>query len=613
MKRKSKGIDRSQPLYDGSVFKVMLLAAVLLVLSTTLIGAVSYRITQNEIVKKLKSQELGTIAKSVSSRVEERIGRAVETATMLADDPLIIEWVKGGEQDARLGEGILAKLRSIPDELDYTTASVLSNETKHYWSDHGLLKTVSPGDPDDDWFFRVVSAGRKTTVNIDWNDKLKDTFVFTDILIGDVRNPLGVAAVGMSLKALSADFASYRYGEDSHLWMVGKDGSIYLSDRFEQAGRNISEYLSPEVQRKLAAADPGQELLLEEKDQEGQLMDMISRPIPSMGTRLLVLVPRSETVGFLSAIRIQTTVAVLFTMGIIVFFFYYVSRKLANPYKQALRINEQLERIVADRTRELERKNREMTDSILYANRIQQTVLPSGASLERAFAGHWVVWKPRDVVGGDFYWTKEVGGVKWVAVGDCTGHGVPGALMTMLVVSLLSRIADQGDNDSPAGVLRKLNHLLKQTLNQTDPEGLTDDGLDLGLCFVRGAEVTFAGAGIAVYISDSAGVRMVKGDKQKIGYRRTPADFEYENHPLPADPDAAYYLASDGVVDQNGGAKNLSLGRTRLMTWLESMRQHPLPEQRLIFERNLAAYMGAESQRDDIVLLAFRSRYSKAG
>ncbi|MFC5470876.1 SpoIIE family protein phosphatase [Cohnella suwonensis] len=591
----------------------MLLAAVLLVLSTTLVGVLSYRITRNEVVKKLKTNELDTIAKSISSRVEERIARAVESSTMLADDPIVLEWLKGGERDSRLGEAILKKLKNIPASLDYTTASVTSVGTKQYWSDRGLLQVVSPDDPDDDWFFRDIASGQKTTVDIDWNDNLKDTFVFTNVLIGDVGEPLGIAAMGMSLKALSGDFAAYGYGEDSNLWMVGKDGTIFLSDRFEQTGRNISEFISPAAQDKLALADPGQELVLEAKDRGGRLTDMISYPMRSMETRLLVLVPRSETVGFLNTIRVQTTVAVIFTLAVIVFFFYYISRKLADPYKRALRINEELEIAVSDRTRELAVRNREMTDSIAYANRIQQSVMPEDSILESAFAEHLVVWRPRDVVGGDFYWTKQVGDVRWVAVGDCTGHGVPGALMSMLTIALLNRIADQGGNDAPSQVLSKLNVLLKQMLRQEDREGLSDDGLDLGLCYVHGNIVTFAGAGMAIYIADAAGVRRVKGDKPKIGYRRTPFDCEFTNHQLDADADAAYYLVTDGVTDQNGGVKNISMGRSLLMRWIESFNGYSLQEQRILFERKLAEYMGTEPQRDDIALFAFRAASSNAG
>ncbi len=262
---------------------------------------------------------------------------------------------------------------------------------------------------------------------------------------------------------------------------------------------------------------------------------------------------------------------------------------------------------------ELAHRNREMTDSIVYANRIQQSVLPSASNLEQAFAEHWVVWKPRDVVGGDFYWTRQVGEVRWAAVGDCTGHGVPGALMSMLTVAMLNRIADQGGSDTPSQVLSKLNLLLKQILSQEDREGLSDDGLDLGLCFIHGNVVTFAGAGMAIYIADATGVRRVKGDKPKIGYRRTPADCEFANHHLRAGLDATYYLATDGVTDQNGGVKNISMGRTRLMRWIESFSGYSLPEQRILFEQKLAEYMGTEPQRDDVAMFAFRVASSNVG
>ncbi|MFC5704316.1 SpoIIE family protein phosphatase [Cohnella faecalis] len=598
---------RRLALYDGSVFKVMLLAAVLLVFSTALVGFLSYRITEGEVIKKLKTGDLSRIAQAVSGRVEGRIDRALETSQMLADDPAVVKWVRGGEADDELGRLILEKLSRIPGAYDYTNSFIVSAVSNRYWSESGkVLQTLDRSKEDDKWFYETLEAGRKTNIVVDTNARRKDTFVFANVLIGTADKPIGVAGVGLSLSKLAGNFASYGNGGGRRLWLVDVDGKIQLSGDPEQTGDYVSAYLSEETRNELAESESGRELVLETKDENGRMYDMISYPIRSSDLRLWVQIPRSETTGFLDTIKVNTAIAAIVTLILIVFLFANVSRKLADPYKRALRMNEELEMLVEGRTEELGRKNREMTDSIGYANRIQRTVLPSEADLNAAFSEHFVYWKQRDIVGGDFYWLKKSGEVTWVAVGDCTGHGVPGALMTMLSVSLLDRIAAVGEEKSPGRVLAKLNVLLKDTLHQTDPEGLTDDGLELGLCRIEGNKLTYSGAGIRMLVAGEDGVRIVQGDRKAIGYRRTPESYDYADHEFAADSGSAYYLVTDGVIDQNGGPKNVSLGKTKLKNAIESFGAMPLLDQGRQLERELAIYMGQEPQRDDMTLLAFR-------
>lgn len=597
---------RVRPKYDRSVFRVIVLAGVLLVFATSVTGILSYRITEREVINKLKTNDLVRTAKSIVGQVEGRVDRAIETSEMLAGDPAVVDWITGGETDDRLRDIVLGQIVSLPKSFDYTNSFVVSAVTKQYWTEEGrVLERLSEDDPDDDWFFDTLAAGKKVDVVVDSNKSRHDTFVFVNALIGDPAHPIGVAGVGLSLKALSDEFVTYKYGPDSHLWMVGADGTIHLSDNFEETGGGIGEYLSEETIASLGRAGAGEQLILEGNNKAGRHVDMISYPIRAADMRLIAQIPRSETVGFLDSIKLNTTIAVVVSVLLIGFFFVYISRRLADPYKRALAVNEELERNVQARTKELAERNKEMTDSIVYANRIQQSVLPGPEDVEAAFAGHFAVWKPRDVVGGDFYWVRKAGDVQWVAVGDCTGHGVPGALMTMLSVSLLDRIAAAGDIATPSEALGKLNVLMKETLRQMGQDGLIDDGLDLGLMFLSEGRAVYAGTGVTLAIADAAGVRGIKGDKRKVGYRRTPSDVAYTDHALDAGPNTVFYLITDGIIDQNGPGSASSLGRTKLLEWLARGRGLPLAEQKARFERELADYMGDEPQRDDMTLLAF--------
>jgi len=612
-KRKSGG-QGDRPKYDRSVFRVIILAGALLVFTTTLIGILSYRITEQEVIRKLKNNDLARTAKSIASQVEGRIDRAVETSLMLAGDPAVVEWVSGGETDDKLGKIVLGQLMDLPKNFDYTNSFVVSAVTRQYWAENGkVLERIERDDPDDQWFFQTIASGKRTDVVVDTNKSRKDTFVFSNVLIGDLDNPVGVAGIGMSLKALSEEFATFKYGSNSHLWMIGNDGTIHLADSFELTGENIADQLPASALAQLAQVDAGQQVILETEDREGRKIDMISYPIQAANMRLLAQIPRSETVGFLDTIRLNTAIAVTVSIVVVVFFFLYISRRLADPYKRALAINEELERKVEIRTKELAERNKEMTDSIAYANRIQQSVLPQEEEMRSCFAGHFAIWKPRDGVGGDFYWMKRVEGVYWIAVGDCTGHGVPGALMTMLSVSLLDRIAASGGHHSPAEVLGKLNVLLKETLKQVDQDGLTDDGLDLGICFLREDEVVYAGAGITLVVGEGQETRHIKGDKLKIGYRRTPLDVCYTDHRFDPDPERIYYMLTDGIADQNGGDGRISLGRKKLLEWLTSWQSLPLAEQGDRLEKALTVFMGEQPQRDDMTVLAFKYERWKLG
>lgn len=606
---------RHRPLYDGSVWRVIIVASVLIVVSTALVGVVSYRITQQEVIKDLKAGDLAILARSAASQVQGRIDRAVEMSRVLADNPAVMEWVAGAERDERLGSLVKRMLTELPDRYDYTNAFVVSAVTGQYWSETGeVLNVVSDRNPDDGWFFRTIAAGRKSTINVDYNAERGDTFVFVNVLIGDADRPLGVAGVGLSLKELSEDFAGYKLLSGSRIWMVGADGSIQLADDYSLTGANIADHLTAAALEQWNRGGADESYVFEANDRDGHKIDMIRYPIGQADMQLLVQIPRSQTTGFLTSIRSNTTVVAVLSLIVSVYFFTYISRRIADPYKRALKLNEELEAIVGERTEALSEKNRIMTESVAYANRIQQAVLPSAAVLEEVFAEHLTYWKPKDGVGGDFYWVKpdaDSDGL-WVAVGDCSGHGVPGALMTMLSVSLLDRIVEQArpGADSPSRVLRQLNALLKETLGQIDQEGPTDDGLDLGLFRVREGRVTYAGAGILLFIGDSEGIRRLRGDKPRIGYRRTPLDTVYTDHDIQAEKSAVYYLATDGIPDQSGGPKKLSLGKTKLMEWLASYRGLPLTEQRTRFEADMEVYKDQEHQRDDMTLFAFRLKGS---
>ncbi len=270
--------------------------------------------------------------------------------------------------------------------------------------------------------------------------------------------------------------------------------------------------------------------------------------------------------------------------------------------------NQQLEQIVAERTRELTDKNEKILESIRYAMRLQESILPDPEMLRRFFSEHFVVWKPKDIVGGDFYWSHETGGNHFLAVVDCTGHGVPGALMTMTVNALLNHIIEDICCDDPALILKQLNLQLKKTLHQEHHENSIDDGLEIGLCLVRPAagEMLYAGAKLALLVQSGDGaITVIRGDRQAIGYKRSRLEYDYAMHRIALVPGMRFYLASDGFLDQNGTGHPFGIGLKMFQRFVEAAAPIPLDEQGPYFEEALRAWMGTEIQRDDITLVGF--------
>ncbi|WP_313918685.1 SpoIIE family protein phosphatase [Tahibacter sp.] len=270
-----------------------------------------------------------------------------------------------------------------------------------------------------------------------------------------------------------------------------------------------------------------------------------------------------------------------------------------------------LEAKVASRTQLLQESNallaasnRKVMDSIEYARLIQSSLLPKPGEMARLFADYTVLWLPRDIVGGDFYALYPDGEDGCLlAVGDCTGHGVPGAFITMAAKALLDRAVATRGMDDPAALLEDLHRGLEALLG--GQAGGSDNGLDLALLHVAPgrSRLRFAAARLALWIVQADGsLDTVKGERRSIGYRRGGAT-AFTNQDIAPRPQARYYLFTDGILDQNGGARGVALGRSRLAEALARGADRPLAAQDAALQQLLEDYRNGLPQRDDIVLL----------
>ncbi len=187
----------------------------------------------------------------------------------------------------------------------------------------------------------------------------------------------------------------------------------------------------------------------------------------------------------------------------------------------------------AENAREIaEASNQKIMESIHYAQRIQSSLLPDTANIRKHLPESFFLWMPKDIVGGDIFITKFQEDTFLIAIIDCTGHGVPGALMTVLASSAFNTIIKDESSQGPAWILKRLNSIIKETLRQNTDDAKSDDGLDAAICLVnpKKKNLVFSGARVPLYIANANDVEVIKGDRQSIGYKRSDTDFIFQNH-----------------------------------------------------------------------------------
>jgi serine phosphatase RsbU (regulator of sigma subunit) len=277
-------------------------------------------------------------------------------------------------------------------------------------------------------------------------------------------------------------------------------------------------------------------------------------------------------------------------------------RKLANLKLQAF--NEE----ITEQKEVIEHKNKEITDSINYAKRIQESILPLKAEIQQTFLQSFVLFKPRDVVSGDFYWFNSQNGKNIIACVDCTGHGVPGAFMSMIGNTLLNEIINERGVTSPAGILGLLHERVRQSLKQDLKNSETRDGMDVSVCVFNKefTQMEFAGANRAVYIVRKGVLEELKPDKQAIGGDQIEQDRIFTNHKIDLEKGDTIYMSTDGYADQFGGEKGKKFMVRRFHQTLLEMQHLTMDEQGQLLKRIIEKWQGKIEQVDDILVIGIR-------
>ena len=256
----------------------------------------------------------------------------------------------------------------------------------------------------------------------------------------------------------------------------------------------------------------------------------------------------------------------------------------------------------------LDHANSLVMESIGYARKIQEASLPDKHALDGAMADVFVCWEPLHVVGGDYFWIEKIENKCFVVVIDCTGHGVPGAFMTMVASAALHRAIHDLRMSDPAELLSAIDERVRVKLRQDYPDSDSDDGLDCAICVydIDTHEITYAGANLPLIYVKNGILDSIKPTRASLGYRSIRPKNQFENHTLSVEEGMSFYMLTDGIPDHMGGEPKRLLGRKRLGEIILQNQGLSMDEQMKHIEADLEEYRAGEPRRDDMTLIGFR-------
>ena len=275
-------------------------------------------------------------------------------------------------------------------------------------------------------------------------------------------------------------------------------------------------------------------------------------------------------------------------------------------YLNEIAVEQDLISKISEQKDEIERQQKELSDSLEYASSIQTALLPDMRHFQKSFSDSFVLFKPRDIVSGDFYWFSRKGNYAAFAAADCTGHGVPGAFMSILGMSFLNEIVSKcipGANT----ILNRLRENVMKALHQTGDIGEHKDGMDIALCVLclDEKELQYAGAFNPLYLIRNGELIETRGDKMPIGVNAI-VEKSFTKHEFKLQEGDQIYIFSDGYADQFGGANDKKFRYRSLKELILKIHHRPMREQEKELNKVFNNWKGDLEQLDDVLLMGIK-------
>lgn len=639
-------------------------AALLMIAMVALAVAVSL-LMGNLLVEEMR-QDLGTAlardrARITQQRILAKVGQELALSQRLAESEAFTEWLADEENAAKREKAWreVERFRRAFSDANWFSASAASQH--FFFSDNKtptpkMAYTIQAGNPENAWYFNTLKQADGRTINVDFDKHVGATKVWINVVARNAAGePVGVVGTGLELTRFLADLLGSG-DKDATTMIVDRQGAIVAHPdtsrmefdlaQKENAHKTLYRMLSIEdgerVRELLAnAAKDAEKVAALPLRLDGQPRLVALAGTPSLGWTVVtavdqgsstILTPRRLLAIAAAGVLLLSLLVAALTIGLdrlalaplaqltqsvrrIAGGHYDVrlhseradelgelTRAFDTMAQQVRAYSEEMEQRVEERTEALAQAHRRLTDSIQYARLIQNTILPGPLLTADMAERHFVLWQPRDVVGGDFHYYRSGPDGPILGVVDCAGHGVPGACMTMATHPAVAAAVDAASWRDPAAILTRLDAALRANLSG-DPRIVAS--VDAGFCHysVTEAQLYFAGAHMSLFWSDGRLCEEIPGHRRSLNERK-PGQFATVL--LPAPPERVFYLVSDGLLDQSGGQEGHAYGARRFKAWIIKHVHLPLEAQREALTQEIQAYQGDRPRRDDLTVLAFR-------
>jgi len=257
---------------------------------------------------------------------------------------------------------------------------------------------------------------------------------------------------------------------------------------------------------------------------------------------------------------------------------------------------------------ELSIKNKNITDSINYAKKIQEALLPPYSYFSKMLPESFVFHRPKDIVSGDFYWVNEKQDKVFVTAVDCTGHGVPGAFMSLIGFEILDKIINDQGIEQPAEILNILSKAIEVTFSKEEEDITLRDGMDIAFCVIDRKEsmLQYAGAFNPLYLFRDNTLTEIRGDRMSVGILEGNRPSSFTNHVIPLEKEDVIYIFSDGYADQFGGPQGKKFMYRRFRHLLLTIHPLKMKDQKAFLEESIEGWMGNLDQVDDILIIGIK-------
>jgi len=644
-----------------------LLGSILLVLALAV--AAGWHIVQY-IEVNLGSAYARNITRLNRQRILTPVLRELALSQQFAESRVTLNWLNDEKNPVKRNYFFQEAKQYQKSFEDHSYFLIVRDSRHYYFNDNKSTFSGKPryslheDDPNDAWFFSTMKSNAVFNINVDPDTKLKLTKVWFNVLIKEKGRNIGLAGTGLALTPFLKrfitnseagvtpaitdtagdiqaypdpkliDYASINDKGTKHskiFQLFKNDNDILAMHKAMTAAKKNSEDIpvfwadfagSPKLVAVAFVPNLNWFAVTSVNLKTAQVLDeKIWFPLFITGFILLILLVFSVMLA-VNRILLKPLLRLTDSVQTVAAGNYDVqlppaggdelgalTKAFASMTQRVKSHTAELEDRVAERTSELMNVNRKIDDSIQYARLIQNAILPGREMDDVLKENYFVLWQPRDVVGGDFYLFHSSPQGCLVGIVDCAGHGVPGAFMTMITHSALAVAIETLGLEDPAALLADVDERIRAILQEEIQETPVATYLDAGLVYIDYAKqsATFSGAKTSLYYCKDSQVEELKGSRYAIGGKRAN---DFANQQKPVSPDVTFYFSTDGILDQAGGNRGYGFGNKRFTQFLRDNSHLPFREQRKVLLEQLTEYQGSLPRRDDITVLGFSIKVS---